>query len=111
MNAHIDSFQTCPDLRPATSPGSQRVVFLVNVVQFWLPGLQNGARTADQIDNTEHFVETKRSFSLFVASTDRLAALQLANLTVLEPCWSTFLRRLAEQKQRFRSRLSHFLFT
>ena len=73
MNGQIDSL---------ASPGLRRVVFLVNVVQFWLPGLQNGARTPDQIDKTEHFVETKRSFSLFVASTDRLAALQLANLTV-----------------------------
>ena len=87
MNAQIDSFQTCLDLGCATSPGSRRVVFLVNVVQFWLPGRQNGAHTPDQIDKTEHFVETKRSFSLFVASTHRLAALQLANLTVLEPFW------------------------
>ena len=91
MNAHIDRSQTCLDLMPLAWPGSRRVVFLVNVVQFWPPGLQNGARTPDQIDTTEHFVETKRSFSLFVASTDRLAALQLANLTVWEPFWSTFL--------------------
>ena len=99
MHAQIDSSQTRLDLIPVSSPGLRRVVFLVGVVQFWLPGRQNGARTPDQIDKTEHFVETKRSFSLFVASADRLAALQLANLTVLEPFWSTFLRRRAEQKQ------------
>ena len=63
MNAHIDRSQTCLDLRPATWPEARRVVFLVNVVQFWHPGLQNGAHTPDHIDKTEHFVETKRSFS------------------------------------------------
>ena len=110
MNAQIDRQQTWANLIPLASPGVRRVVVLVNVVQFWPPGLQTGARTPDQINKTEHFVETKRSFSLFVASTDRLAASQLANLTVFKLFWSTFLRRLAEQKQRFRSRLSHFLF-
>ena len=108
MNAHIDSLQTWSDLGSAASPEVRRAVVLVNAVKIDI-GATNGARTAPQTDTTDCFVWAKRSFLFAVASTDRLAALQLANLTVLEPFWSTFLRWHAEQKQRFRSRLSHFL--
>ena len=73
MHAQIDSFQTCLDLRPATSPGLRRCVFLVRVVQKSTFGLQNGgsAQQNRSFRAGETLTFTKRPVQLTVWSPFR----------------------------------------
>ena len=73
MNAHIDSFQTCLDLRPLTSPEVRRVAFLVNVVPKSASGLQNGgsAQQNRSFRAGETLTFTKRPVQLTVWSPFR----------------------------------------